>query len=95
MGMSTHVIGIREPDDHWRTMKAVWDACEQAHVEPPSEVEDFFDGTAPDPAGITIDLDHGDHNIAVEWSNDYATGLEIPIAELPPNITKIRFYNSW
>ena len=95
MGMSTHVVGIREPDDRWRQMKAVHDACTAADVPVPTDVEAFFDGEAPAPAGIKISLDHGAHAIAREWSDDHLEGVEITLADLPSNITVIRFYNSY
>lgn len=94
--MSTHVVGIREPNEKWLQMKAVWDACMAAKIDSPREVEDFFDGEAPDSDGVVIYLDYGTHNIASEWTdNDHRQGIEIVLAELPPDITKIRFYNSY
>lgn len=33
-------------------MKQVWDACAQAGVSPPSEVEKFFGGESPDENGV-------------------------------------------
>lgn len=96
MGMSTHVVGIREPNEKWRQMKAVWDACEVAKIAPPPEVDEFFDSEPPDPAGVVLDLDYGPHNIARKWTDgDHREGTEITLAELPPNITKIRFFNSY
>lgn len=94
MSTSMHVEGIREPDDRWRQMKAVYDACAAASVDPPADVVEFFDGEAPDEAGIKVSLDWGDHRIAREWRTDYQDGLEINVADLPPQITKIRFYLS-
>jgi hypothetical protein len=87
MSMSTHVVGFR--DDRWTRMKAVWDACEAAGTSIPDEVDEFFDGETPDPAGIEVELK------CDEWRDDSGEGLEIAIADLPTNITKIRFYNSW
>lgn len=90
-----NVVGIREPDDEWRKMKAVWESCKAAGVEPPSSVLDFFDDEDPDEAGIQLPLDYGSHKIAREWRSDMREGLELDIADLPPNVTKIRFYCSW
>ena len=95
MSMSTHVVGIRDPDDVWSRMKSVWDACTAMGVPVPAEVVRFFGEEDPDPAGITIPLDYGVLNIAREWGDETRQGLEITIAELPAKVTKIRFYNSW
>ena len=42
MGMSTHLVGIVPPDDDWKKMKAVWDACDNADVDIPKDVSEFF-----------------------------------------------------
>jgi hypothetical protein len=47
MGMSTHVVGFKPPDEKWRKMKAVWDACEAAGTDPPAAVSKFFEGDVP------------------------------------------------
>lgn len=93
MGMSTHVQGIRPADDRWRAMKSVWDSCKAAGVTPPAEVDLFFEGEDPDPAGVVIDLDR--HASTREWSDEYRSGYEVVLSELPPEVTVIRFYNSW
>ena len=35
MSMSTHVVGFHPPDEKWKEMKAAWDACMAANVNPP------------------------------------------------------------
>jgi hypothetical protein len=90
MGMSTHVVGFRPPDDRWRQMKAVWDACAAAGTSIPDEVDEFFNGEAPDDAGVTVDIP------THEWSDEHSReGYEIHLDELPADIKTIRFYNSW
>lgn len=92
MSMSTHVVGIRPPDDTWKRMKAVWDACVAADVPVPDEVLDFFAGETPDPAGVVVPL----RSFARAWNDDGTKeGLEIDVDKLPSNIRTIRFYNSW
>jgi hypothetical protein len=56
MSMSTHVTGIRPPDEKFKKMLAVWQACEAAGIEVPDEVDDFFNGEKPDPKGVQVDL---------------------------------------
>jgi len=93
MSMSTHVIGFHPPNDKWKQMKAIWDSCVSAGVDVPGEVYDFFDGESPDERGVEFDLK--DAGVATEWEDRHRQGYELEIAKLPPNITHIRFYNSW
>jgi hypothetical protein len=89
MSMSTHVTGFVPPDETWLKMKAIWDACAEAGIAPPEEVEEFFDGEAPDPAGQEVDIPSS------EWRDDSSEGIEITLADVPSRVKIIRFYNSW
>jgi hypothetical protein len=89
MGISTHVIGFRPPDEKWQKMKAAWDACEAAGAEIPKAVLAFFGHTHPDPAGVEVEIE------AKEWDHDGASGYEIEVDKLPKDIKTIRFFNAW
>jgi len=93
MGMSTHVVGIRRPDAKWTQMKAVWDACKLAEVDPPEEVEEFFNYRSPDPSGIMVEL--GGNPGVRAFSDEMSQGFEVELDKLPKNVTAVRFYNSW
>lgn len=93
MGMNSHVIGFAPPDDKWKQMKAVWDACELAGVSAPPEVMEFFDGEDPDEQGISIDLE--DDDCCSKYSAEMQDGFEIDIKKIPANVQFIRFYNSY
>ena len=106
--MSTHVIGIRPPDETWRKMKAVWDVCKLAKVAPPKEVDDFFDGENPDEAGVLVEIDNTSEYSALrkagamtgvkQWHNEYADGFEVDLVKLhayDPTVKVLRFYNSY
>lgn len=81
MGMSTHVVGIRPPDAKWKQMKAVWDACQVAGVEPPDEVAEFFDHSPPDPSGIEVSLER---NPCVQmFSDDMRQGVRCGHRQAP------------
>jgi len=103
MGMSTHIIGIKPPDDHWKRMKAAWDACVEAGIEPPKSVIDFFGDDEPDEKGVVVELEETDSygnyldsSIAKPWRNEYSSeGFEVDIRHLPKDVKIIRFYNSW
>jgi hypothetical protein len=94
MSMSTHVSGFRPPDERWRQMKAVYDASKAAGLDPPEEVMEFFGWSAPDEAGVEVDLDGS--GAVREWKGDFSrAGFEIDVRNLPSDLHILRFYNSW
>lgn len=94
MSMSTHVKGFKPPDEKWKKMKAVWDACDKAKVDPPKDVLEFFGGETPDEAGVEVDLE--EEKCCKEWDDsDMQSGFEIDVTKLPKDVTLIRFYNSY
>ena len=91
MGMSTHIIGFAPPDERWEQMKAIFDACENAGIEIPLEVELFFADGRPDPCGVEVAISHSEY-----YDNNHCReGFEITLADIPSHITHIRFWNSW
>lgn len=93
MSMSTHVVGFKPPDDKWQKMRAVWTACTAAGIEPPEEVFAYFEDEEPDERGVRVDLKNT--NAVTDYTTQYETGVEVDVAKLPPDVTIIRFYNSW
>jgi hypothetical protein len=93
MGMSTHVQGFKAPDDKWKEMKAVWDACEAAGISPPEAVSKYFEWDKPDDRGVEVKLEGTGY--CTEWGDDYRSGFEIEMRKLPADVTHIRFYNSY
>lgn len=91
MGMSTHVVGFKPPNEKWRKMKSIYDACEEAGVTAPDEVYDFFEDCKPDPAGVQVDL----KKVVKPWHDECSDGFEIDLKALPKDVTVIRFFNSW
>lgn len=89
MGMDTHIVGFKPPDEHWERMKRIWDSCNEADVTIPREVYDYFEGKAPDKNGVEVQLPTN------PWGNDYQTGLELHVEDIPEHVKIIRFYNSW
>jgi hypothetical protein len=93
MGMSMHIVGFRPPDERWKKMKQVWDACAQAGVSPPSEVEKFFGGERPDENGVEVRLLPGP--AVREFKQDMQEGFEVDVSKLPADLKIIRFFCSW
>ena len=93
MGMSTHVVGFKPADEKWRKMKAVYDACVAANVEMPDDVLGFFEVKVPDAAGVEVEIEK--HIACKPWKSGYGEGYEVDLKKLPPDVTVLRFYNSW
>lgn len=92
MGLSTHVVGIKPPDQRWREMKAIWDACVAAKVAVPRAVETFFDGDVPNTLGVEV---HDLGEACVRYGDDAREGFDIYVDKLPPDVKIIRVYNAW
>jgi hypothetical protein len=93
MGMSTHIQGFKAPDEKWKSMKAVWDSCKAADVEPPEEVSKYFEYDTPDERGVEVKLEGT--CCCLDWGDDHRSGFEIDVRKLPADLTHIRLYNSW
>lgn len=89
MGMSTDVQGFRPPGEQFEKMRAAYEACSEAGVDIPGEVEDFFEGEPPDPQGVCVDIAEA----ATERPG--GAGYEVDLTKLPAGVTVIRFTNSW
>lgn len=99
MSMSYNVIGIIEPDEEWQKNKKVWEACVEANIEIPIEVQEYFDLEEPDPYGKKVIL-NGEEFVTryleepdPENSNsDYPEwGFEVDLEQLPKKFKRIRF----
>ncbi len=93
MSMSTHVIGIKPPDDDYRKYKNIYDACVRANVQIPEEVDKFFDYQEPDDEGVLVEIE--ENGAAYEYNDNSSSGYEVDLSLLPKDVKVIRFYNSW
>lgn len=94
MSMSTHVIGFRPPDEKWKKMKAVWEACRKADVKVPEDVLDFFNHVAPDDRGVEVVLEKLP-SCTKKFKAEAQDGFEIDVTKLPAGVTVVRFYNAY
>lgn len=97
MGLNTYVEGFKPPDEKWKKMKAVWDACEAAGTTLPDEVGRFFGDERPDDKGVKVGEGDLKRTGALrDWTDkDMCSGFEIDITKLPEDVTLIRFVNSF
>lgn len=89
--MDLNVVAFRPADELWKKHKAVWDACRTAGVPVPRSTEQFFNDTEPDEAGVRIDIP------VREWRDrdGDCSGYELNVADIPKNVSVIRFYGAW
>jgi len=92
MSMNSYIVAFRPPDETFKKMKAVFDACVEAGVDLPAEVSRFFDNTEPDPKGVEISI----KDAVEEWTDgDMSQGFQVDLKKLPQGVKYIRFYNQW
>ena len=91
MGMSSHVTGFKLPDEKWKKMKAIYDACEAANICLPKEVSEFFDYSPPDDAGVEVKIPHTQSSDSDSCSDIF----EVNLKDVPKDVTLIRFVNSY
>ncbi len=93
MGMNTHVIGIRPADAEYKKKLAALEACEEAGVEPPTELRKFFGGERPNRHGMEVKIE--DHECVTTYRDESRDGYTVDLQLLPEGIRFIRFYNSY
>lgn len=76
------------PDEKWQKMAKVYHACKDAGIDPPYQVEEYFEDGPPEPHGKEVSLNH----VAREYKAEMHWGLEINVSKIPKNATVIRFY---
>ncbi len=96
MGMSTHVIGFKPPDEKWKKMKAIYDSCNAAGVSVPREVYEFFNNDTPTEEGVAVsEKDLVKAGAVKAYRDDMKDGYDIFTDKLDPDIKIIRVYNSY
>lgn len=97
MGMSTHVVGLRDLDGKFKQMIEVKLACERAETSYPEEVLDYFNGNqAESVAYLEENLREVDISESIsEWSDDSRNGYSLDVTKLPKEVNEVRFYNSY
>lgn len=89
MDITFSVIGFKQPDEKWKQMKAVHDACKKAGIEVPREIQKFFNYDPPKDNGVKVDL-------PLEEIKEYSeAGYLLKVADIPKDVTIIKIYESY
>lgn len=92
MSMSTYVQGLKPKTEEYQKMLDILAACEEVNVKPPTEIVDFFDGEICK-EGIVTEIPK---EAVREYADNYCREFfEVDLTKLPPDVTKIRFVNSY
>lgn len=89
MSTDYSVVGIKPPDEKWKKMKAVWDACTAAKISVPDDVERFFNYETPDKDGVKINLTL--HPAVEDIKGAGMWGYAVHICDLPADIKIVKF----
>jgi len=95
MGMSSRVIGfVSEDNENYKKHSRVLLACIDADIEElPKETAEFFGSKYPENYLLEEKLE-----TAIpfhDYTADMKEGFEIILSEIPKDVYKIRFVNSW
>lgn len=86
MSVDLYVTGFAASDKRYKQMLNVLNACKEANIDIPDEVDIFFDGDYnPDPDGMVVPLGECYKNCSV-WGE-----CVIDVTLIPSNVTHIRF----
>ncbi len=86
MSVSYHVCAIKPADEKFMRMKRIYDECEALEIDPPKEVETFFDGYSPDKNGVRVYLDTIESEVV-----GYETQWNVKLDELPKDTAIVQF----
>ena len=87
MSVSLGIRGVVEPTEEFHKKYVAYKACEDAAVEIPDELRGYFDWEEPNKSGLVVDIS--------DVSEQKDGMVEIDLAKLRKDITKIQVYLSW
>lgn len=93
MGMSSHVVGIKPPNDEYKKKLAAWKACDAAGVSVPQALIAFFGPDGPREEGVEVNLE--DYVCCEKYIAEMRDGFTIDLEKIPIGVRFVRFYNSY
>lgn len=91
MSLYTYAQGLKPKTDEYNKKLQVYNLCVELNIPVPHEIELFFHGEVCED-GIVCDLPKGS---VKKYRNNMRELLEVDLTKIPPDVTKIRFCNSW
>lgn len=98
--MSTHIKGfIPDTDAEYQRHKKVLLICHEMEVHLPPETAEYFGHGVPHLSLLEEKLEMElIENVNYKYWDDTeegSQGFEVDLTQLPPGVTKLRFYNNW
>lgn len=89
MGRELRINYYKDKTEKWYKMKTAWDACNEAGIDVPDEVSEYFDHEYPEneTCGESINVSE---KCIQEIDNDNASGYLIILKELPKDARYIK-----
>ena len=87
MSTSVYFHGIVEPNEEFKKKYMAFVACQDAGVDPPDELWDYFNGDRPNPSGLVVRIESREVQVS-----KYQYVQEIDLKSLRPDISKIQIY---
>lgn len=96
MGMSSHIVGVRDLDGQFQKMIKVKLACEEADIAYPQEVVDYFNYPEEPVHYLRRAMEEVNIDEAVSQTcKDAQDIFEVDLSKLSPEIKAVRFINSY
>lgn len=96
MGISTHVVGMRDLGGQFARMIAAKEACEEAGVSYPKELVEYFETPGETPMYLQQKMQEVNIDVAVsEDSDDGTNSWVVDLSKLPKEVKSIKFSNSY
>jgi len=89
--MSLQITGFKPADKEYKKKQKAWQACVDAEVEPPEELNEYFNYEAPDPAGMEVDIEFCLAKRKVSMQD----GFDIDLSKVPNDVKIIRVYYAY
>ncbi len=89
MSRELRIDYYKDKTEKWHKMKGAWDACNEAGIDPPDDVLDYFDSEYPENAicGEPVDVSE---KCLQEIDEDNETGYLIILDELPEDVKYVK-----
>lgn len=85
--MDVFISGVKAPTEEYKKKVAAYRALEDAGLDIPQELVDYFNGEEPDEDGIKVKIKH-----AIDGDPNWEGGAIIDLSKLPPGVTHIKVY---